>query len=445
MKRLLLVLVLVLGTSLVGVQPASAADDDTYERICLTLGWTSCGEWTIYDANGVQLNRVVGPTPLSSFTAYIRCQTANVNLCGDSSRVPLGSAVQTGTFSPPTEAVLAARAAAATAAANAAATAAANAAATAAATAAANAAATAAANAAANAATSGLGGYAVVHSDGHVCGVIVGSSKDPYGNGGTMPTEYMGCPAGSRIIFQTKASSSGNVAGWSGVDVFYLSGVFILGNGTTISNGIATDTDGRVWDTGSGVTIKAGTVTISAGSTQISTGSTQTGAPTATTQIVAPAPTTQTDTSTVTTQTVAPAPTTQTVAPAPTTQTEAPAPTAQTEAPVPTTQTDIPAVSKKTDTPSATAQLTMLSSSEKENLLRVMYKSSKASTLSVSTDVANADLVITATKKGFPTLTFKLKTNDAGDANVKAAKNLAGYTVTLSSDKIKLDSDKVNK
>jgi hypothetical protein len=87
----------------------------------------------------------------------------------------------------------------------------------------------------------------------------------------------------------------------------------------------------------------------------------------------------------------------------------------------------------------------MLSSSEKENLLRVMYKSSKASTLSVSTDVANANLVITATKKGFPTLTFKLKTNDAGDANVKAAKNLAGYTVTLSSDKIKLDSDKVNK
>ena len=73
--------------------------DDTYERICLTYGWTSCGEWTIYDQAGVQKNRVIGPTPLSALIA-IGCQNSGVNLCGDSSRVPLGYAVQTKIYSP---------------------------------------------------------------------------------------------------------------------------------------------------------------------------------------------------------------------------------------------------------------------------------------------------------------------------------------------------------
>ena len=83
--------------------------------------------------------------------------------------------------------------------------------------------------------------------------------------------------------------------------------------------------------------------------------------------------------------------------------------------------------------------------SEKENLLRAVYKSPKASIFKVSTNVANTALIITAIKKGSRTLIFKLTTNEAGDANVKAAKNLAGYTVTLSSNGINLDSDKVTK
>ena len=73
-------------------------DRETYDRICLTMGWISCGEWTIYDASGAVINRLVGPAPLSAFIVYARCQTSNINLCGDSSSVPLGSAVQTGTF-----------------------------------------------------------------------------------------------------------------------------------------------------------------------------------------------------------------------------------------------------------------------------------------------------------------------------------------------------------
>ena len=104
----------------------------------------------------------------------------------------------------------------------------------------------------------GFGGYAVVHPDGHVCGVIVSNSSDPFGNGGIMAQEYMGCPSGSKLVFQTKPSPSGNVAGWHGLDVIYRNGIFTVWNGTTISNGIATDPDGRVWDTGSGATITPG-------------------------------------------------------------------------------------------------------------------------------------------------------------------------------------------
>ena len=77
-----------------------------------------------------------------------------------------------------------------------------------------------------------------------------------------MPVEYMGCPVGSRIIFQTKPSPTGNVAGWHGANVTYSNGVFTITSETdgkisiTIKDGIATGADGRVWDTGSGVTLR---------------------------------------------------------------------------------------------------------------------------------------------------------------------------------------------
>ena len=110
----------------------------------------------------------------------------------------------------------------------------------------------------------GLGGYAVIHPDGYVCGVIVGNAY--FGNNDrTMTSEYMGCPVGSAIIFQTKPSPTGNVAGWHGANVTYGNGIFTIKNGAqvamTISDGIATDSTGRVWDTGSGVTLRAAPVT----------------------------------------------------------------------------------------------------------------------------------------------------------------------------------------
>ena len=499
-KRIVRVVLLTMSLSLFLPINQVAIADDTYERICLTMGWVSCGEWTIYDSNGVQKNRVVGPTPLSALVAI-----CGVNMCGGGAG---GSAVQTGTYSPPSEAELAARAASAEAArvrAEALAAEAARAAATRDTTTVSPTPTTSGSDTSTSTPTpspagvtgigmnmfdlqgtalyaryciqgsgnvtwsgsikttstirdaagkvfsektsqwgtdgfasgmpgdcstsyaydeiksgfipgssytltvssivagvthsltknftiaggslpattseyqpnpSGLGGYAVVHPDGHVCGVIVGNSYFA-GNDKTMTTSYMGCPVGSRVIFQTKPSSSGNVSGWHGPDVFYFNGIFVLGSGTTISNGIATDTNGRVWDTGSGETIKAGT------------------APTVT----------QTDTKTATTS-----------------------------------------VPVSADTTTATVvQLTSLTSEEKEDLLKVALKSNRSSTISIAVDIPKVNLVVTATKKGSTPITFKVKTDSEGDAQIKTKRNLAGFTVTLSIGKVKLDSDLVRK
>ena len=111
-----------------------------------------------------------------------------------------------------------------------------------------------------------FGGYAVIHPDGHVCGVTVSNGAFVFNSSGTMPIEYMGCPIGSALVFQTKPSPSGNVAGWHGTNILYSDGIFyITSNGkvsTTIKDGIATDSDGRVWDTGSGATITPAKVEI---------------------------------------------------------------------------------------------------------------------------------------------------------------------------------------
>lgn len=99
-----------------------------------------------------------------------------------------------------------------------------------------------------------FGGYAIVHPDtNHVCGVV-GSN----GANTEMTSAFMGCPIGSKLIFQTKPSPTGNVTGWHGLDVIFRDGTFYLPGGTTIRDGLATDVSGRVWDTGTGVTLVSG-------------------------------------------------------------------------------------------------------------------------------------------------------------------------------------------
>jgi hypothetical protein len=256
----------------------------------------------------------------------------------------------------------------------------------------------------------GLGGYAVVHPNGKVCGVIVATSADPFGNGGTMPNEYMGCPVGSRIIFQTTASPTGNVAGWSGENVTYNGSEFLIKNGTSdsatvqtkIQGGVATDSNGRVWDTGSGAVLKPAT--------------TQTDTKTATTQTDTKTATTQTDTKTATTQTD-----------------------------TKTATTSAPLAVKITIPDSITVQgvVASLTAKTKENQLVTSKTSKNQSQVSVNTEFDNSLLQLTATKKGAKTITLPVQTNSKGDAKLNIKINLTGYTVSLKAGTETLDSDKV--
>ena len=233
----------------------------------------------------------------------------------------------------------------------------------------------------------------MIHPDGPVCGVIVGNSYFA-GNDKTMTSEYMGCPVGSRIVFQTKASPDGNVAGWHGQNITYSQNQFTIKNDsgtatTVIQNGIATDSNGKVWDTGSGSCISQCSLTTTAdtktATTDTSTATTQSGSRTTSSVL------TQADTSTA-----------------------------------------------------VVLQLTSLSTIKKEDLLKVSLQSTK-STINVSVDLASINFIVTATKKGQKSITFKVTTDSEGDAVVKTNKNLNGYTVTLALGKTKLDSDLVRK
>lgn len=85
-------------------------------------------------------------------------------------------------------------------------------------------------------------GWAVVDSSGVVRGVIVcqvsvcGSDGDWRGR---LPVEYMGCPAGCRLVLQAQQTRDGNVAGWHGSDVVYndSSNTFSLPGGGSLKSG----------------------------------------------------------------------------------------------------------------------------------------------------------------------------------------------------------------
>lgn len=246
------VLVLVL-VNIFGSFYAPAFADDTYERICLSQGWTPiCAEWTIYNADGVQTNRVIGPNELSALLA----------ICGNTGcGLGVGGRAEKGRTYSDEPGAAEARAAATEAARKAYEEYLANQSKT----------------PTPPSGPSGLGGYAVIHPDGHVCGVIVATSADPFGNGGFMPNEYMGCPAWSRIVFQTTPSETGNVAGYSGQSVTYDSKTnsYSISNNSgssssggnsenqrndqktqvtlIIKDGVATDSTGKSFDTGTGI------------------------------------------------------------------------------------------------------------------------------------------------------------------------------------------------
>jgi hypothetical protein len=296
----------------------------------------------------------------------------------------------------------------------------------------------------------GLGGYAVIHPDGHVCGVIVATSNDPFGNGGTMgSTEYMGCPAGSLLVFQTKPSPTGNVAGWHGTDVTYSNGVFRLASGTTIRDGIATDPNGRVWDTGSGETITP------APSSGNSGGGSSGGVVTPETS-TSPAPISETTTSTSPTPTpsasVAPVPTsspTPTPTPTPTvsessTTTDAPATAAGSATPVVTpTPSQAPSQPSVIATP-VTEVVNDGTEEDPQGSIVARQLENGRFRLIVTTNLDSEELVIRATKKGARTVRFQLVVNQEGRAVIVTSRNLSGYRLVLFFGEDSLDSVRVN-
>jgi hypothetical protein len=244
----------------------------------------------------------------------------------------------------------------------------------------------------------GLGGYAVIHPDGHVCGVIVGNAY--FGNNDrTMTSEYMGCPVGSPIIFQTKPSPSGNVAGWHGANVTYRSGVFTITNNgqvaMTISEGIATDSTGRMWDTGSGATLRAATVVTpvlpSGGDTATATsapssGSSNTGS--------------TSDTRTVT-------------------------------MPLETSTAIVPVAIPPADEDLSTID-EIVPEEEIIDSIDATVQSNGTTRIEVSTGYINTAMTVVATKKGSKKkYTYKITTNADGDRKFKSGLNLRGYTVIL--------------
>jgi hypothetical protein len=260
-------------------------------------------------------------------------------------------------------------------------------------------------------ATTGLGGYAVIHPDGHVCGVIVANGSDPFGNGGVMTTEYMGCPVGALIIFQTKPSPSGNVAGWHGLDVIYRNGTFTLSGGTTITNGIATDPNGRVWDTGSGETIKAGVVTTPV----------QSETKTATTQSETKTATTQSETNTVSPQTN-------------TTSTNTLSETKS--------ATTSDAIKSQQSVVVEKVETVIDSDGEEvapEANLKVKKDNAGRITFTITSNLPEEAVIVTASKKGSKSIRYSVTTNDSGRASLRTTRNLNGYTLTLRFDNEVLD------
>ena len=83
--------------------------------------------------------------------------------------------------------------------------------------------------------------------------------------------------------------------------------------------------------------------------------------------------------------------------------------------------------------------------SEKEQALYVTYKSKKSSVIDVDLAVPGIPVVVTATKRGSTTIRLKSTTDAEGDAKIKTTKNLEGYSVTLTVDKTKIDTDMVKK
>ena len=148
--------------------------------------------------------------------------------------------------------------------------------------------------------------------------------------------------------------------------------------------------------------------------------------------------TTQNDTKTATTQNDTKTATTQTATKTTTTTTQSETRTAAVAV--------VAAISNvESRTVTASNLLKTYTATERESLLNVTLNSAKSAVVNVSTDIPSIEMVVTATKAGSKPIVFNVKTDTEGDAQIKTSKNLTGFTVTLSANGVKLDSDKAVK
>jgi hypothetical protein len=270
--------------------------------------------------------------------------------------------------------------------------------------------------------TNRFGGYAVVHpGDGHVCGVVVSASSDPFNNGGYMSNEYMGCPAGSRFVFQTTPSESGNVAGWHGSNVIWDGAKFTItypNSWIQIANGIATDNNGRSWDTGTGRVIAIGNVPP---------------------PVVSDSSTPRVDTQTVVSGTTTPVVT----APVESTTVVAPVPTLFSE-PITTSVLDSSTAVSPTPADDLDSLPEVAAEEEISNSVIGTIVGVKTR-IAVSTAWASTNMRVVASKKGFKKkYTYRFTTNSEGDYIFKSGVNLKGYTVILYKGSEELDRDYIS-
>ena len=254
----------------------------------------------------------------------------------------------------------------------------------------------------------GFGGYAVVDPrDNHVCGVVVSASSDPFNNGGYMTQEYMGCPSGARFVFQTLPSESGNVAGWHGPEVILRGSTYSLPGGSTLTNGIVTDPNGRTWHSGTGATITPGRVV--------------TTPPTDSQTVLSETSTTLSDSGTVTVQPQSQVSTASNTAPSDTSTVLTPAPIAispqQSESATPADDLD--------SLPEVEAEEEISHSIE----ARIV---SNRTRIEVSSAWESTRLSIVATKKGSKKkYTYRFSTDSSGNYIFKSSINLKGFTLAL--------------
>jgi predicted nucleic acid-binding Zn-ribbon protein len=63
--------------------------------------------------------------------------------------------------------------------------------------------------------------------------------------------------------------------------------------------------------------------------------------------------------------------------------------------------------------------------------LSVILNSTGKYTLLIKSNIAEDQLVISATKKGFKSITYKITTNEIGNASIITSRKLAGFTLTV--------------